>query len=185
MTSILFIIALTFPVAVASTAFSINNNVQSAMQDLQLGRKLFYAIVIALGQGVMYSLGTLLGNTFMHTMASFSKWVVFALCFSISYRMLLDTLKIKKGANLFVIEKNLHLILLSVALGVNAFIAGLMFDFLPLFQKMTPYIIMAAAFVWAVAFILIPFSKMKLTVNSLLNVIFSALIVLIGIVHVF
>ena len=184
MISILFIIALTFPVAVASTAFSINNNVQSA-RDLQLGRKLFYAVVIALGQGVMYSLGALLGNTFMHTMASFSKWVVFALCFSISYRMFLDTLKIKKGANLFMIEKKLHLILLSVALGVNAFIAGLMFDFLPLFQNLTPYIIMAAAFVWAVAFILIPFSKMKLTLNSLLNVIFSAIIVLIGIAHVF
>lgn len=181
MINILFIIALTFPVAVASTAFSINSNEQFTMNNLQLGRKLAYAIVIALGQGVMYTLGTLLGNTFMHTMASFSKWVVFALCFSISYRMLLDTLKIKNGTNLIMVEKNLHLILLSVALGVNSFIAGLMFDFMPLFHNMTPYIIMAAAFVWSVVFILIPFTKMKLMLNSFLNVIMAGTIAAIGI----
>lgn len=178
--SIVFIIALTFPVAVASTAFSLNNKEQFASYDLQFGRKLVYAIVIALGQGVMYRLGVLLGDTFMHTMASFSKWVVFALCFSIAYRMFIDTLKIKNGTNLFMVDKNLHLILLSVALGVNPFIAGLLFDFMPLFQNLTPYIIMAAAFVWSVVFILIPFTKMKLTLNSFLNVIMAGTIAAIG-----
>ena len=177
--NILFILALTFPVAVASTAFGIDN-LQSTTNNLQLSKKLMFALILALGQGVMYSLGALLGGTFMHTMASVSKWIVFALCFSVAFRMLIDTLKIKNGTNLYLIEKKKHLLLLSVALGVNAFIAGLMADFMPLFQNLTPYIIMAVAFVWAIVSILIPFSKMKLTVNSLLNVIFSAIIVVIG-----
>ncbi len=177
--NIFFIIALTFPVAVASTAFGINYE-QFAINNSQFEKKWFYAFVVALGQGVMYELGSLLGGTFMHTIESFSKWVVFALCFSIAYRMLIDTLKIKNGTNLFMIEKNLHLILLSVALGVNPFIAGLLFDFIPLFQNLTPFIIMAAAFVWSVVFILIPFSKMKLTLNSFLNVIMAGTIAAIG-----
>mgnify|MGYP003293285589 CR=1 FL=1 len=180
--NIFFIIALTFPVAVASTTFGINYE-QFAINNSQFEKKWFYAFVVALGQGVMYSLGSLLGGTFMHMMESFSKLVVFALCFSISYRMLLDTLKIKNGSNLIMIEKNLHLILLSVALGVNAFIAGLMADFMPLFQDRTPYIIMAAAFVWAVVSIIIPFTKVKLTLNSFLNVIFAAVIVVIGLLE--
>ena len=178
MISILFIIALTFPVAVAATAFGIK-------EKKEWGRSIMFALILALGQGVMYSLGSLLGGTFMHMMAELSKWIVFALCFAIAFRMLIDTLKIKNGTNLYLIEKKKHLLLLSVALGVNAFIAGLMADYMPLFQNLTPYIIMAVAFVWAIVSIMIPFSKMKLTVNSLLNVIFSAIIVVIGIAHVF
>lgn len=178
MISILFIIALTFPVAVAATAFGIG-------EKKEWGRNLMFALILALGQGVMYSLGSLLGGTFMHMMAELSKWIVFALCFSIAFRMLIDTLKIKNGTNLYLVEKKKQLLLLSVALGVNAFIAGLMADFMPLFQNLTPYIVMAVAFVWAFVSIVIPFSKMKLTVNSLLNVIFSAIIVVIGIAHVF
>lgn len=174
--NIVFVIALTFPVSVAATAFGIGEK----REKKEWGRSLMFALILALGQGVMYTLGGLLGGAFMHTMAESSKWIVFALCFAIAFRMLIDTLKIKNGTNLYLIEKKKHLLLLSIALGVNAFITGLMADFLPLFQNMTPYIIMAVAFAWAFVSIIIPFTKMKLTVNSLLNVIFAAIIVVIG-----
>ena len=177
--NIAFVIALTFPVSVAATAFGIGEK----REKKEWGRSLMFALILALGQGVMYTLGGLLGGAFMHTMAESSKWIVFALCFAIAFRMLIDTLKIKNGTNLYLIEKKKHLLLLSIALGVNAFITGLMADFLPLFQKMTPYIIMAVAFVWAFVSIIIPFTKMKLTVNSLLNVIFAAIIVVIGMLN--
>ena len=170
MTNILFIIALTFPVAVASTVFSIKND-QLAIGNLQLGRKLTAALVLALGQGVMYKLGCLLGGTFMHNMAKHSQWMVLIICFSIAYRMVMNTLKIRKGSNLYFVDTIKHLLLLSVATGVNAFIAGLMYDFLPLFQNMTPAVLVAAGFVWSVVAMLIPFSKMKLTFNSLVNLV--------------
>ena len=177
--NILFILALTFPVAVASTAFGIDN-LQTTTSNMQLSKKLMFALILALGQGVMYSLGSLLGGAFMHTVAKFSQWIVFVLCFYIAFRMLMETIKIKKGANLFFIEKKKHLLLLSIALGVNAFIAGLIAEFLTLFQNLTPYIIMAAAFVWSMISMLIPFSKMKLTLNSLLNLIFSVVIAVVA-----
>ena len=108
--NILFIIALTFPVAVASTAFSKIDNEQLTINNVQsVGRNLMSALILALGQGVMYTLGDLLGSTFMHLMESFSKWIVFALCFSIGFRMLLDTMKIRNGGNLYFIQNTKHL----------------------------------------------------------------------------
>lgn len=180
MTNILFLIALAFPVAVASTAFNAIGNEQLTKNNRQLGRKLMFALILALGQGVMYTLGSLLGGTFMHLMEKYSQWIVLALCFSIFYRMLINTLKIKNGSNLYFVESKKHLLLLSIALGVNAFIVGLMADFFPLFQNLTPYFLMAAAFVWSIIAMAIPFSKMKLTFNSLLNLVFAFVILVKG-----
>ena len=83
----------------------------------------------------------------------------------------MNTLKIKNGANLYFIETKKQLLLLSVAVGVNSFIAGLMADFYMPFQNLTPYLLMAAAFVWSMIAMLTPFSKMKLTFNSLVNLV--------------
>ena len=170
MLNILFIIALTSPVAFASTAFNVNNE-QLKIDNLQFGKKLMFALVLALGQGVMYTLGDLLGGTFMHLMARQSKWIVLAICIMIFYRMLMNTLKIKNGANLYFVETKKQLLLLSIAVGVNAFIAGLMADFYMPFQNLTPYLLMATAFIWAMISMLTPFSKMKLTFNSLVNLV--------------
>ncbi len=181
--NILFIIALTFPVAAASTAFGSINNEQLTINNGQpWGRNLIYALILALGQGVMYYLGGLLGGTFMHLLTKLSKWVVLALCFSIYYRMLINTLKIKKGENLYFVQNKKQIILLSVALGVNTFIAGLMTEFYEPFQNITPYILIGVSFVWSLIGMIIPFSKMKLTLNSLLNLIFAFVILAVGFV---
>lgn len=171
--NILFIIALTFPVAVASASFGISDK-------KEWGRNLMFALILALGQGVMYTLGGLLGGTFMHLLEKLSKWIVLGLCFSVSFRMLLDTLKIRNGENLFFIQNKKQLLLLSIALGINAFIVGLMADFYEPFQNITPYIIMGVAFIWSIIEMAIPLSKMKLTLNSLLNSICAGVILVKG-----
>ena len=179
--NILFIIALTFPVAVASAAFSKIDNEQLAVNNVQsVGRNLMTALILALGQGVMYTMGGLLGETFMHLLEKLSKWIVLGLCFSVSFRMLLDTLKIRNGENLYYIQNTKHLFLLSIALGVNAFIVGLMADFYEPFQNITPYLLIGVAFIWSLIEMVIPFSKMKLTLNSLLNSIFAGIILVKG-----
>ena len=174
--NILFIIALTFSVAPAATAFSVDGD------NKQIGRNLMFSLILALGQGVMYTLGALLGGTFFHLMEKYSGVVVFALCLAIAFRMILDTLKIKKGANLYAIDSQKHVLLLSIALSINTFIAGLMADFFPLFGRWTPYILIGAGFVWAALAAFIPFSRIKLTVNSLLNLLFAVVILVIGVV---
>ena len=102
----------------------------------------------------------------------------------IAFRIMLDTLKIKTGKNLFLIDKPKQLIILSIALGINALIAGLIAGdaFLPLFGKITPLFIMGISLIWGFIGIGTRFSKTKLLINSLLNIVAALLILATGIV---
>lgn len=174
-----FIIALTFCVETAATAFNVE-------EKNSWGRNMLFISVLALGQGLMYWLGSLLGGTFMHMVEQFSKIIVIALCLAIAFRMTLDTLKIKNGKNLFLIDDIKHLIFLTIALGFNALIAGLMASepFLPLFGKTTPLYIIAASLLWGIVGISTKFSPIKLIINSLLNMIAALSVLATGIVAI-
>ena len=167
-----FVIALTFCVCVAATAFNV---------DKRHGwwTNMLFVSALAAGQGLMYWLGSLLGGTFMNSFAGFPKVVVIILCFMMTFRMVLDTLKIRNGKNLFLISKKKQLIFLSLVLGVNAFISGLMAGelFLPLFGSITPLIIIGISLIWGLIAIGTKFSPNKLLINSLLNIL-SALAIL-------
>lgn len=172
-----FVIALTFCVAVASTAFNIE-------KKNGWWRNMLYVCVLAAGQGLLYWLGSLLGGTFMYKFEGFAKVIVLLICFMIAFRMILDTLKIKSGKNLFLIDKPKQLIILSIALGINALIAGLVAgeSFLPLFGETTPLIIIGASLIWGFIGIGTQMSQTKLLINSLLNVVAALAILATGIV---
>ena len=177
--SFIFIIALTFCVEIASTAFNIEDK-------NRWGRNFIFVCTLAAGQGLMYLLGSLLGGTFMHTVERFSEIVVIVLCFVIAFRMILDTLKIKSGKNLFLIDDLKHLVFLAIALGFNALIAGLMANepFLPLFGKITPLYIIAASLCWGIIGISTKFSPIKLIINSLINMIMALAVLASGIMAI-
>lgn len=174
-----FIIALTFCVCTASTAFNIGN-------ENGWWRNLCFVGALAAGQGLMYWLGALLGGTFMYKFEGIAKIIVVVFCFMITFRMLTDTLKIKNGKNLFLIDKPKQLIILAVALGVNALIAGLMANepFLPLFGKSTPLLLIGVSLAWGLVGIGTKFSQMKLLINSLLNLVAALAILATGFVAI-
>lgn len=175
-----FIISLTFCVCVASTAFNIE-------KKNGWWRNMLFVCALAAGQGLMYWLGSLLGGTFMYKFESFAKVIVLLLCFMIAFRMVMDTLKIKSGKNLFLIDKPKQLIFLAIALGINALIAGLMAGdaFLPLYGKTTPLLITGAALIWGLIGIGTKFSQTKLLINSLLNLVAALAILATGLVAMF
>ena len=174
-----FVIALTFCICVASTAFNIEKR-------SGWWRNMLFICALAAGQGLMYWLGALLGGTFMHRFEGFAKVIVLILCFMMAFRMTLDTLKIKSGKNLFLIDKPKQLIILSIALGVNALIAGLIADaaFLPLFGKSTPLLIIGVSLIWGLIGIGTKMSQTKLLINSLLNVVAALAMLVTGIVAI-
>ncbi|MBO4574170.1 MAG: hypothetical protein J5708_02480 [Bacteroidales bacterium] len=174
-----FVIALTFCVCVASSAFNIE-------KKNSWWRNFLFICALAAGQGLMYWLGSLLGGTFMHKFEGFAKVVVILLCFMITFRMILDTLKIKSGKNLFIINKPKQLIILAIALGINALIAGLIADaaFLPLFGSVTPLYIIGLSLIWGLIGIGTKFSQTKLLINSLLNIVAALVILATGIVAI-
>ncbi len=175
---IVFVIALTFCVESASTAFNVE-------KKNGWWRNMLFVSALAVGQGLMYWLGSLLGDTFMYKFAGISKAMVFIICLMIAFRMTLDTLKIKSGKNLFLIDKPKQLIFLSIALGINALIAGLVADaaFLPLFGNITPLLIIGTSLIWGLIGIGTKFSSYKLLINSLLNVMAAVAVLATGIVE--
>ena len=172
-----FVIALTFCVAVASTAFNLE-------KKNGWWRNMLFVCALAAGQGLMYWLGSLLGGTFMYKFAGFAKVITLIICFMIAFRMVMDTLKIKTGKNLFLIDKPKQLIILAIALGINALIAGLIADaaFLPLFGNVTPLLLIGVSLIWGLIGIGTKFSQTKLLINSLLNFIAALAILTTGIV---
>lgn len=175
--NLVFIIALTFSVYIATTAFGI-------AKKNPWWRNMLYVCVLAVGQGLMYWLGSLLGGRFMHLFENYSKIIVLIFCFMIAFRMVMDTLKIKSGKNLFLIDKPKELIFLTIALGINPFIAGLIADaaFLPLYGNVTPLMIAGVAFVWGFIGCCTKFSPAKLLINSLLNIVAALAILATGII---
>ena len=175
-----FVISLTFCVCVASTAFNVE-------KKNGWWRNMLFVCVLAAGQGLMYWLGSLLGGSFMYKFASFAKVVVLILCFMMTFRMGMDTLRIKNGKNLFLIDKPKQLIFLSIALGINALIAGLMSDasFLPLFEKHTPILLIGISLIWGLIGIGTKFSQTKLLINSLLNIAAALAVLATGFVAIF
>ena len=100
---------------------------------------------------------------------------------------MMDTLKIKSGKNLFLIDKPKHLIILAIALGVNALIAGLIAGdgFMPLFGSVTPLYIIGISLIWGLIGIGTKMSQTKLLINSLLNVVAALTILATGFVVIF
>lgn len=177
--NLVFVIALTFCICTASTAFNIEKR-------SGWWRNFLFVCALAAGQGLMYWLGSLLGGTFMNRFEGFAKVIVFILCFMIAFRMILDTLKIKSGKNLFLIDKPKQLIILAIALGINALFAGLIAGdaFMPLFGKITPLYIIGFSLIWGLIGIGTKFSQTKLLVNSLLNVVAALAILATGILAI-
>ena len=178
--SLIFIIAITFCVETASTAFNVETK-------NRWGRNSLFVCALAFGQALFYYLGGLLGGTFMPKFDSIAKIVVLVLCFMIAFRTITDTLKIKNGKNLFLIDKKKHLLILTIALGINPFIAGLMSNeaFLPLLGNMTPMYIFGFGIIWGLMGIGTKFSQIKLLINSLGNVLAALAILVVGIVTLF
>ncbi|MBR6092274.1 MAG: hypothetical protein IKQ09_05620 [Bacteroidales bacterium] len=174
-----FVISLTFCVCVASTAFNIE-------KKNGWWRNMLFVCALAAGQCLMYWLGSLLGGTFMYKFVSYAKVIVIIICFMITFRMMMDTLKIKSGKNLFLIDKPRQLIILAIALGVNAMIAGLIASeaFLPLFGTLTPLYIIGFSLIWGLIGIGTKMSQTKLLINSLLNIVAALAILATGIVAI-
>ena len=175
-----FVISLTFCVCVASTAFNLE-------KKNGWWRNMLFVCALAAGQGLLYWLGSLLGGTFIYKFAGFAKIIVLLICFMIAFRMVMDTLKIKAGKNLFLIDKPKQLIILAIALGVNTLIAGLIAGdgFMPLFGSVTSLYIIGFSLIWGLIGIGTKMSQTKLLINSLLNVLAALAILATGFVVIF
>jgi putative Mn2+ efflux pump MntP len=88
------------------------------------------AIVVII-QVVMFGLGKLTGNAFLHLIGDWGKGVVFVIFFLISVRMAMEAFKLRKGEISLSLDNPKLMTLSGVAQGTNAFTVGMMFYYFP------------------------------------------------------
>lgn len=96
-----------------------------------LNQTIWFALVLLLGQSLLFLIGYLLGERFMHLMENFKGTVIFIGFFLIGIRMIFDGFKVRKGERTYVLDSTMPVILASLAQGINTFLAGLLLTYLP------------------------------------------------------
>lgn len=113
-------------------------------QNKGLNQTIWFALLLLLGQGLLFFFGFLLGERFMHLMESFKGTVIFIGFFLIGIRMIVDAFKVRKGERTYPFDSSMPVIFASVALGINTFLAGLILTYLP-FERQWLTIILTIA----------------------------------------
>ena len=92
---------------------------------------IWFTLLLIVGQVLLFYVGYLLGQRFMHLMEEFKGTVIFVGFFLIGIRMIVEAFKVRKGERTFTFDSTLPVLLASLAVGINTFLAGLLFTFLP------------------------------------------------------
>ena len=135
-------------------------------KDLNL--TIWFALILILGQSTLFLIGFLLGHRLMHLMDDFKGTVLFIGFFLIGIRMIMEAFKVRKGERTFTFESTKSVILVSLALGINTFLAGLLFTYLSFERHWLTVILTSATLVSVgIGTVMTP-GKTGFTISSLL-----------------
>jgi|GEM_PF-829415 putative Mn2+ efflux pump MntP len=141
------------------------------------------AATFGLLQGVMYHLGALLGDTFMYLFVIRFKWVVFGILVAVSIRMLLESVKIRRGARLFSFDNYIKFLIMTVAAGINTLIAGMTAMYFQPFGALMPLLLVIAGFSWSIAGVSMNLSRINILLSSALHLASSIAIFIVALVY--
>lgn len=131
----------------------------------------FHALVFGLIQGIMYWLGVLLGGTFMHLLEDSQKIVVLGVITAVAIRMVLESLKIRRGERLFSFDNYVKFAVMGIAAGINTLIIGMTASYLSPFGNLLPLLLVIAGFAWSIAGISMNLSRNNIILSSLLHLV--------------
>ncbi|PKP53686.1 MAG: hypothetical protein CVT92_02895 [Bacteroidetes bacterium HGW-Bacteroidetes-1] len=174
---ILFIIALaynTFPLALGLNRDHRNKHLTN----------LLLAAIFGLLQGIMYYIGSLLGDTFMHVFILRYKWVVFGIIIAVSVRMMLEAFKIRKGERLFSFDNYVKFIIMTIAAGINTLIIGMTANYFSPFDELMPVFLVAASFLWSIAGISMNLSRTNILLSSMMHLGASIVLFIVALVYI-
>jgi len=131
------------------------------------GKAVILIVVLSLVQVVTYWFGLKLGSSFMYLMDGFKGAVFFIGFLLIGIRMLMETININKGERTYSTDNLGHVILTSIAQGINAFLVGLLFNYLDIDEMFTLTILFIATLFIATVGIIMKPGKFALSLASL------------------
>jgi putative Mn2+ efflux pump MntP len=137
----------------------------------QSGAKaILFVLSLALGQALLFWLGYSLGSLFMHLMEGFKSFVVFGALFLISIRMMMESFQVWKGLRTYIVDSFRLSVFAGLAQGINAFLLGLLFVFLPYEKNQLTLTLFAFAFLFSLVGALVKSSKNSITFAALMFV---------------
>ncbi|MBT3174297.1 MAG: hypothetical protein HN336_05575 [Lentimicrobiaceae bacterium] len=132
-------------------------------------KSLLTFILIVSIQVFIYWLGIWAGNMFMYLMDGFSGVIIFIGFLLIGIRMLMEVFNIRKGERSYSHEKFWHIALASLAQGINSFLVGLMFYYIPTINvRYTLIVLLIAVSVISLIGLFMKSQKLNLVFASLL-----------------
>jgi len=174
--NILFVIALsynTFPLALGQNRDHRNSHVKNIIM----------ATIFGLIQGVMYHLGNLLGNTYMHLFVKRYKWVVFGILAAVAIRMAIEAFNIRRGSKLFSFDNYSKFVIMAISAGINTFIIGMAgFHFMP-YGNLLPILLVLAGFAWSVAGISMNISRVNILLSSVFQFFAAGVLFIIALLY--
>jgi putative Mn2+ efflux pump MntP len=146
---------------------------------------LMHAIIFGLVQGVMFKLGSLLGESFMYLFVERFKLAVFGILLAVSIRMGIESFKILKGARLFSFDNYIKFLILAVAAGINTLIVGMTAEYITPFETLMTLVLIIVGFGWSILGLSMNLSRKNIILSSIIHIISSIIILATGLVFLF
>ncbi len=128
----------------------------------------FFALILATGQAILFWLGYVLGSRFMHLMADFKNIILLIVFFLVGVRLLMETFQVRKGNRTYILDSFRVTQFAGLAQGINTFLLGLVFVFLPFERDTLTLVLFAFALVFSFAGTFTKAGKNSLSFSSLL-----------------
>lgn len=135
-------------------------------------------LILALMQAVLYNFGGWLGERFMHLFEAYSPIIVFAVLAFISFRLIQQALKIRKGTQLFSFHSLQHLSLLAFMTAFPAFFAGLIRPWFSPIDWYFSWLLFVGSFIFALLAAKIQHNPYQILMASLFQLAAAALVIL-------
>lgn len=143
----------------------------------------FHALIFGLLQGILYWVGVLLGDTFMHLLDQQQKLVVFGILAAVGVRMFLEALKIRRGERLFSFDNYVKFMVMGIAAGINTMIVGMAASYYTPFGMLAPLLLVAAGFAWSIAGISMNLSRKNIILSSLIHLVAGIYLLFFGLLY--
>ncbi len=129
-------------------------------------------------QAVFYNFGGWLGEQFMHLFEAHSPIVIFSVLAFISFRLIQQALKIRKGTQLFSFHSLQHLSLVAIITAFPAFFAGLIRPWFSPLDWYFSWLLFVGSFIFAFVAAKMQHNSYQVLMASLFQLAAAALIIL-------
>ena len=176
--SIIEIIIITL--ALSASAFSVSLNC-SLHKCLSHAERFKISFVFGLFKALMFLAGWKLCSSFVHLILDYKFWIITIIFLILGIKMIVTSLKVKPDQIIFDPEKLLSLLLISIALSIDAFIIGIAFAFLDVKIIELSVIFVLAAMLFSLAGSFVGKSSGKFLIANVIEFLGGLMIIGVGI----